>query len=76
MKGFAFPSVPTNVLAYQAKLLEAAQADMQLAFEFAEKLAAIRSPIEAPRVIAEFTGKRITMFMDRMAELSTGRRIA
>ena len=76
MKGFVFPSATANVRAYQAKLLGMAQADMQFAFEFAEKLAAIRSPIEIPRVIAEFTGKRITMVMDRVAALSTGRKTA
>jgi Phasin protein len=72
-----FPSATANVRTYQAKLLEMAQADMQLAFEFAERLAAIRSPVEFPRVIAEFTGKRITMFVDRsrqVAELSTRRK--
>ena len=63
-KGLVFPSATANVRAYQAKLLEMAQADMQLAFEFAERLAAIRSPVEFPRVIAEFTGKRIAMFME------------
>jgi hypothetical protein len=76
-KGFAFPSATANVRAYQAKLLEMAQAEMQLAFEFAERLAVIRSPVEFPRVIAEITGKRITMFMDHskeMAALSVGRR--
>jgi hypothetical protein len=78
-KGSVFPSTTANVRAYQAKLLEMAQADMQFAFEFAERLAAIRSPVEFPRVIAEFTSKRITMFMERsreMAELSTRRKAA
>jgi Phasin protein len=76
-KGVVFPSAAANVRAYQAKLLEMAQADMQFGFEFAERLAAIRSPVEFPRVIAEFTGKRITMFVDRsrqVAELSTRRK--
>jgi hypothetical protein len=76
MKGFVSPSATANTRAYQAKLLGMAQADMEFAFELAEKLAAIRSPIEIPRVIAEFTGKRMTMVMDRVAALSTGRKTA
>jgi hypothetical protein len=78
-KGFDLSSATANVRAYQAKLQEIAQADMRFAFEFAQRLAAIRSPIEFPRLIAEFTGKRIAMFMGysrEIAELSTGRRAA
>jgi hypothetical protein len=78
-KGIVFSSATANVRAYQAKLQEMAQADMQFAFEFAQRIAAIRSPVEFPRVIAEFTDKRVAMFMDyskEMAELSTGRRTA
>ena len=65
-----------NVPAYQAKLVEMAQANMQFAFEFAQRLAAIRSPVDFPIVIAEFTSKRIAMFgkySKEMAELSTKR---
>ena len=65
-----------NVPAYQAKLVEMAQANMQFAFEFAQSLATIRSPVDFPVVIAEFTSKRITMFWKfskEMAELSTKR---
>ena len=75
-KGFDFSSATANVRAYQAKLLEMAQADMQVAFEFAQRLATIRSPFEFPSVIAEFTTKRIAMFRKyskEMAELSTAR---
>jgi hypothetical protein len=78
-KGFDFSSATANVRAYQAKLQEMAQADMQFAFEFAQRLATIKSPVEFPRIIAEFTSKRIVMFMEysrEMAELSTGRRTA
>jgi hypothetical protein len=49
---------------------------MQFAFEFAQGLATIRSPVEFPSVIAEFTSKRIAMFRKHsteMAELSTKR---
>jgi hypothetical protein len=75
-KGFVFSSPTANVRAYQAKLLEMAQANMQLAFEFAQRLAMIRSPVEILSVIAEFTSKRIAMFQKysiEMAELGTKR---
>src|SRR6202011_6210351 len=76
-KGFVFSSVTANVQAYQEKLLEMAQANMQLAFEFAQRLATIRSPVEILTVIAEFTSKRIAMFQKysiEMAELGVNRR--
>jgi hypothetical protein len=75
-KGFVFSSPTAHVRAYQAKLLEMAQANMQLAFEFAQTLATIRSPVEILSVIAEFTSKRIAMFQKysiEMAELGTKR---
>jgi len=75
-KGINFFSANANVRAYQTKLLEIAQANMQFAFEFAQRLATIRSPVEFPRVIAEFTSKRIAMFRKHsteIAELSTKR---
>src|ERR1700737_404837 len=75
-KGFDFSSPPAKVQAYQAKLLEMAQANMQFAFEFAQRLATIRSPVEFLSIIAEFTSKRIAMFRkysNEMAELSTKR---
>ena len=78
-KGLDLSSATANVRTYQAKLQEIAQADMGFAFEFAQRLAAIRSPIEFPRLIAEFTSKRIAMFMRysrEIAELSMGRRAA
>ena len=75
-KGFDLFSATANVRAYQAKLLEMAQANMTFAFEFSQRLATIRSPVEFPTVIAEFTSKRIAMFgkySKEMAELSTKR---
>ena len=77
-KGFDLSSATANVRAYQAKLLEMAQANLTFAFEFSQRLATIRSPVEFLAVIAEFTSKRIAMFSKytkEMAELST-RRIA
>jgi hypothetical protein len=75
-KSTNFSLATANVGAYQAKLMEMAQANMQFAFEFAQRLAAIRSPVEFPSVIAELTSKRIAMFRKyskEMAELSTKR---
>jgi hypothetical protein len=75
-KGINFFSANANVRACQTKLLEIAQANMQFAFEFAQRLATIRSPVEFPTVIAEFTSKRIAMFRKHsteIAELSTKR---
>ena len=69
-------SVSANVRAYQAKLLEIAQANMQFAFEFAQRLAMSKTPLEFPGVIAEFTNERIAMFRSHskeLAELSTPR---
>src|ERR1700676_4574910 len=43
-KGFDFSSATENVRAYQAKLLEMAQANMQFGFEFAQSLATSKSP--------------------------------
>jgi hypothetical protein len=75
-KGFDFSSATANVRAYQAKLLEMAQANMQFAFEFTQRLATVRSPVDILRVIEEFTSKRIAMFQKHskeMVELSTKR---
>jgi hypothetical protein len=68
-KGIDFSSAGANVWAYQAKLLEMAQANMQFAFEFAQRLSTIRSPVEFPSVIAEFTSKRIAMFRKHSTEM-------
>jgi hypothetical protein len=63
-----------NAGAYQTKLLEMAQANMQFAFEFSQRLAAMRSPAEIPSVMGEFTSRRMAMFWRysrEMVELST-----
>ena len=73
-KGFDFSSVTANVRAYQAKLLEMAQANMQFAFEFAQRLAAIRSPFEFLSVNAEFTSKRMAMFLKYSKEMAATKR--
>lgn len=57
-----FSSAATSVWAYQAKLLEMTQANMQFPFEFTQRLATIRSPFDLLSVMAEFTNKRMAMF--------------
>jgi phasin family protein len=69
-KGVEFSSVTANVRAYQAKSLEMAQASMQISFEFAQRLAAIRSPVEFLGVNAEFTGKRMAMLLKYSKEMA------
>ena len=78
-QGSDFSSVTANVRAFQAKLLEVAQANMQFGFEFAQRLATIKSPVEFISVTAEFTSKRSAMFLKHskeIAESSIGRRTA
>jgi hypothetical protein len=62
-------SASANMRAYQAMLLEMAQANMQLAIEYAQRLATIRSPLDLPGLVAEFTSKRIAMFRKHSAEM-------
>jgi sulfite reductase alpha subunit-like flavoprotein len=74
--GFDLPSATANLRAYQAKLLEIAQANMQFAFEFAQRFATIRSPVEFLKVIEELSSRRIAMFRKyskEMAELGIHR---
>jgi hypothetical protein len=61
-KGFDFSAGAANLQAYQARLLDMALANMQFAFEFGQRLATIRSPLDIFGVTAEFTGKRIALF--------------
>lgn len=68
--GFDFSSASANVRAFQGKLLEVAHANMQFAFEFAQRLAAIRSPAEFVSVTAEFTSKRSAMFRKHSKDLA------
>jgi hypothetical protein len=75
-KGLDFSSATTTAQTYQAKLLGMAQANMQFAIEFAQRIAAIRSPVELLRVIEELTSKRIAMFRkysNEMVELTMKR---
>ena len=56
-----FPAAP-NTPAYLAKLPEIAQANMQLAFEFAQRFAQIKSPIQIPSVLSELMFKQFAIF--------------
>ena len=69
-KGSDFSSATANVRAFQAKLLEVAQANMQFGFEFVQRLATIKSPVEFLSVIAEFTSKRSAMFLRHSKEIA------
>lgn len=68
--GFDLSSATAKVGAYQAKLLEIAQANMQFAFEFPQKFATITSPVEFLRVVEELTTKRIAMFRKHSKEMA------
>ena len=69
-KGSDFSSATANVRAFQAKLLEVAQANMQFGFEFIQRLATIKSPVEFLSVTAEFTSKRSAMFLRHSKEIA------
>lgn len=60
-KAFDFWPATANLQVYQARLLDMAMANMQFAFEFAGRLAAIRSPLDIFGITAEFTDKRIAL---------------
>ena len=73
---FDFSSATATARAYQAKLLEMAQANMQFALEFGPRLASVRSPVELLRILEEVTKERITMFRkysNEMVQLSMPR---
>jgi hypothetical protein len=63
-QAFGFSSATASVQAYQAKLQEIIQANMQFGFEFAQRLAKIRSPFEIPGLLAELTTKQLAMFQN------------
>jgi hypothetical protein len=64
VKAFNVFSATTNVAAYQRKLPEFAQAYMQLGFEFAQRLAQIKSPFEIASVFAELAPKQLAIFQN------------
>jgi hypothetical protein len=67
--GFDVFSALASTQGYQAKLLEISNANVSLAFEFAQGLARVRSPVEFIAASSEFTGKRIAMFLRHSREI-------
>jgi hypothetical protein len=63
-KPFNVFSTMANVGAYQRRLPELAQAYMQLPFEFAQRLAQIKSPFETPSVFAGLATRQFIMFQN------------
>ena len=63
-KPFNVFSTMANVGAYQRRLSDVAQAYMQLPFEFAQRLAQIKSSFEIPSVFAELATKQFTIFQN------------
>jgi hypothetical protein len=63
-KPFSVFSTMANVGAYQRRLPELAQAYMQLPFEFAQRLAQIKSPFETPSVFAGLATRQFIMFQN------------
>jgi hypothetical protein len=68
--GSDLSSTAASVRAYQAKLLEIAQANMQFAFESAQRFGTIRSPVGFLKFIEELTSKRIEMFRKHSKEIA------
>jgi hypothetical protein len=68
--GSDLSSTAASARAYQAKLLEIAQANMQFAFESAQRFGTIRSPVGFLKVIEELTSKRIEMFRKHSKEIA------
>jgi len=68
-KWFGFSSATATAQAYQAKLLEMAQANMQFTLEFAQRLGAVRSPVQLLHVIEELTTERIATFRKYSSEM-------
>jgi hypothetical protein len=70
MRGFYFASATENMVAYQAKLLEMAQANMRFALDYSQKLTTIRSPFQFVDVIVEFTKRRADMLEKQSTEMA------
>ena len=63
-KAFDAFSGMANVALYPRKLPEITQGYMQLAFDFAQRLAQIKSPFEIPSVFAELATKQLAIFQN------------
>ena len=68
-KAFDVSTATTTARAYQTKMLEMAQANMQFALECPQRLAAVRSPVQLLHVIGELTTQRIAMFRRYSSEM-------
>jgi len=68
-KAFDVSTATATARAYQTKLLEMAQANMQFALEFPQRLAAVRSPVQLLHFIGELTTQRIAMFRKYSSEM-------
>ena len=69
MRGFDPVSVTGTLVAYQLKLFELTQANLQFAFDFSQKLATIRSPFQFADVIVEFAKRRADMLGEHATEM-------
>ena len=63
-KPFEVFSAAANLGLYQTKLPELAQANMQLAFEFAQRIMQVTSPLEFPSLLSELTRKQFAIFQN------------
>ena len=70
MRGFDFASATGNMVAYQSKLLEMTQANVQIALDFSQKLSTIRSPFQFVDVLVEFTKRRADMLVKQSTEMA------
>lgn len=55
--------------AYQRKIFEIAQANTQLAFDYAKDLMAVRSPDEALRITQDYMARQTQNYQQQMKEL-------
>ena len=70
IRGVEFASATGNMVAYQLKLLEMTQANMRFAFEFSQKLLAIRSPFQFVDLVGESLKKRADLVVKQSTELA------
>ena len=67
------PLDPTGLAAgaanYQKKLFDMAQANTQMAFDYAKDLMSVRSPDEAVRITQDYMTKQTQAYQQQMKEL-------
>jgi hypothetical protein len=59
----------TGAANYQKKLFDMAQANTQMAFDYARDLMGVRSPDEAVRITQEYMTKQTQAYQQQMKEL-------